>query len=196
MTTFSENKGFTMIELIIVLLILSILSVLTFSFINNGIKTYTMVKEQSALYSNGVYIMERITRELSDAGVVTSPLVGGSPSNTLTFTKVHTGHDIDHPWADPSTVVTFRLSGTNLLRNDIVINTNITMVKAFNVICMPIKDTTDQADTTIEVQLTLGSTKDTSIPSFQLTSSVTPNNYGTSPYTERFFNGDYYEEIE
>jgi prepilin-type N-terminal cleavage/methylation domain-containing protein len=91
----NELKGFTLIELIMVIVVLSILSVFFFSFISNAVKSYTLVREQRALYSEGVYIMERITRELSDATDIIDPPIGTS-SNGLTFLTAA------HPTATPA----------------------------------------------------------------------------------------------
>ncbi|HVN97951.1 MAG TPA: type II secretion system protein [Syntrophorhabdaceae bacterium] len=66
------GKGFTLIEITIVIVILGILSVFTFSFIDSAVKTYTIASKQRLLYQQGSYIMERISRELRDAEWVTN----------------------------------------------------------------------------------------------------------------------------
>jgi prepilin-type N-terminal cleavage/methylation domain-containing protein len=177
----NEDKGFTMIELVTVIVVLSILGLFTFSFIDNAIRTYILVREQSALYADGAYIMERITRELSDATVVINPAAESS-SSTLKFAKAHTG-------VDPSTTVTFQQNDRNLERNGTLIGKNI---RTFNVTRHRPDVTLDE---TIEVAIELNSPGDTSIPSFVLRTKITPNNY-PGDYTGRSFNGDYYEVIQ
>lgn len=172
-----ENKGFTIIELVTVIVVLSILGIFTFSFIDNAVKTYRLIKEQSPLYADGAYIMERITRELSDADGVTNPAVGSS-SNTLGFTKVH-----------PNTGVIFQLNNRNLLMNGTIIGTNI---KTFNV------SRNAAVYGTITVELEFDKPSDASIPPFVLKTTVLPNNYSGSNYGEtgRSFDGNYYETIQ
>jgi prepilin-type N-terminal cleavage/methylation domain-containing protein len=179
-----NSKGFTMIELITVIVVLSILSLFTFSFMDNAIKTHMLTREQSALYSEGAYIMERITRELSDATTVTAPPTG-STSNTLTFNKVH-----------PSAIaVTFAQSGRDLTRNGVIMGRNI--IKTFDVTRnAAVAPPTGTGDETITVVLELNSPTDTSMPGFSSTTKITPNNYGTANYTGRSFNGDYDEVIQ
>jgi prepilin-type N-terminal cleavage/methylation domain-containing protein len=178
----NEDKGFTLIELVTVIVVLSILGLFIFSFINHATRTYTLVRGQSALYADGTYIMERITRELSDATKVTDPAAESS-SSTLTFDKAHTGVDL-------ITTVTFKQDNRDLLRNGTLIGKDI--IKTFNVTRrrpgVPL-------DETIEIKLELNNPKDTSIPDFVLRTKVTPNNYGGG-YTGRSFNGDYYETIQ
>ena len=183
----NNNKGFTMIELITVIVVLSILSLFTFSFMDNATKTYTLMRGQSILYNDGVYIMERITKELTDTTTITAPSTG-STSNTLTFNKVH-------PSAiDPAIAVTFTKSDRNLTRNGVVMGRNI---KTFNVTRnSAIVPPTGTGDETITVVLELDNLNDTSIPAFSVTTKITPNNYGTANYTGRSFNGDYYEVIQ
>jgi len=57
------NRGFTLIELILVIVISSIVSVFTFSFIYHSIQTYRIVRTQSQLHQEGSYALERLTRE-------------------------------------------------------------------------------------------------------------------------------------
>lgn len=175
----NENKGFTLIELVTVIVVLSILGIFTFSFIDNAVKTYRLIKEQSPLYADGAYIMERITRELSDAREVTNPAAGSS-SSTLGFTKVH-----------PSTGVIFQQNSRNLLMNGTLIGTN---VKKFNV------SRSAAVDGTITVELELDNPSDTSIPPFVLRTTVVPNNYNYPPddygVTSRSFEGNYYETVQ
>ncbi|MDD5009422.1 MAG: prepilin-type N-terminal cleavage/methylation domain-containing protein [Syntrophorhabdaceae bacterium] len=174
----NNKKGFTMIELVTVIVVLSILGLFTFSFIEHASKTYLLGKGQSALYLEGVYIMERITRELSDATRVTNPATVGSSSSTLTFDKAHPTP------IDPSTTVKFEKSGGNLLRNSIVIGNNI------NNFSVTRNTASGTGDETITVALELTSPTDSSIPLFSITTKITPNNY-PGGYTGRSFNGDY-----
>jgi prepilin-type N-terminal cleavage/methylation domain-containing protein len=175
----NSKKGFTMIELVTVIVVLSILGLFTFSFIEHASKTYLLGKGQSALYLDGVYIMERITRELSDATTITVPSSAGPTSHTLTFNKVH-----------PSAMaVTFTKSDRDLTRNDVIMGRNI---KTFNVTkSLP----SGALNETIEIVLEIDSLNDASIPAFSITTTITPNNY-PGGYTGRSFNGDYYEVIQ
>lgn len=175
----NNKKGFTMIELVTVIVVLSILGLFTFSFIEHASKTYLLGKGQSVLYLDGVYIMERITRELSDAMTITVPSSGATSIDTLRFNKVH-----------PSAIeVTFTKSDRNLTRNGVVMGRNI---KTFDVTNSKPSGAPNE---TITIVLELENLNDASIPAFSITTKITPNNY-PGGYTGRSFNGDYYEVIQ
>jgi len=163
--TFKKNKGFTLIELVTVIVVLAIIGGFTFSFIDNAIRTYVLAREQSVIYYEGAHIMERIVRELSDATIVTVP-ASELPSSTLTFKKAH----------PPDADVTFEKEDGKLLRNGTPMGDNIDTFKV------------TQNGGIITVQLKLSNPKDTSIPPFELRTVVAPNN------DKDRFNGDY-EEI-
>ena len=104
----SKNKGFTLIEIVIVIVILSIISAITIKFLVDGLRIYTMTVNQKTLFDEGKLAMERMCRDIRDARSITTPAAGGS-GNTITVLRSNaTAQDI----ADES--ITFRLTGSTL----------------------------------------------------------------------------------
>ncbi len=101
----ANNNGFTLIEIIIVIIVLGILSVFGFHFISTGIHTYSMMEKQKGLFDQATMVMERISRELRDAEAITT-----AAGSILEFTK---SHETDE---DSDTSISFELSGTTLQR--------------------------------------------------------------------------------
>lgn len=62
-----EQKGFTLIELIIVIVILGIISVSTFAYLGFGAQIFRDTVERSALASEGRFVIERFSREVRNA---------------------------------------------------------------------------------------------------------------------------------
>lgn len=79
-----NNKGFTLIEIIMVIIVLGVLSIFGFRFLSTSIHTYSMMEKQKGLFDQATMVMERISRELRDANIVSCP-----ESYILTFTKSH-----------------------------------------------------------------------------------------------------------
>jgi prepilin-type N-terminal cleavage/methylation domain-containing protein len=100
-------EGFTLIELVLVIVVSSILGGFTLGFIDTTVKTYRMMRTETQLEEEGAYALERITRELRDASFV-YPAIN---SNSLNFIKSHVTPQ------DPANIfIRYYLSGTDLFR--------------------------------------------------------------------------------
>lgn len=182
-----NNKGFTLIEIITIVVVLAVLGVFTFSFINHATTTYVMGSRQRMLYQEASYIMERITRELRDAQTVS---IG---TETLTITKAHVSGSMD----TYTSITFFKDTNGNMLRRsggvDRIMGKNVeqftpsplgTCASSDCVVAMVLKLT----DSSIPID-------DASARSVTLTTSVTPKNFNYG-YTGRCFNGDYEDVIQ
>lgn len=204
------KKGFTLIELILVIVIGSMVSAFTFSFIYNSIQTYRLMRTQRQLHQDATYALDRITRELRDASF------GISTSSGISFIKSH------QTPTDSNTFVRYYQSGSTLFRcSDSVFG----LICLFNPgssptnkpICANLSSFTVQQNTN-------GSPCDASnLPNCQddsfsvtiglareghtltLGTSITPKNYcargasapscSAQDYSNRSFNRDYYEVV-
>lgn len=102
------QRGFTLIEIIIVIVILSIVSAITISFLVNSLKTYSMMVNQKTLFDEGKLAMERMCRDIRNAQSITTPAAGSSGSQII-FTRTNaTAQDI------ASEMIIFQLTGSML----------------------------------------------------------------------------------
>jgi prepilin-type N-terminal cleavage/methylation domain-containing protein len=102
------QRGFTLIEMIVVIVILSIISAITINFLINSLKIYTMTVNQKTLLDEGELALERMCRDIRDARSITSP-ASGSSGSLITFIRNNaTVQDV------AAENITFRLTGTNL----------------------------------------------------------------------------------
>lgn len=106
------EKGFTLVEVIVVIVILSISSGITVYFVVSSLRAYTMGVNQKTLLDEAKLALERMCRDIRDAKAITTPLSGGS-GNTITFTRTNatgSGQDLANE------TITYRLNGNNLQR--------------------------------------------------------------------------------
>lgn len=106
----NSQKGFTLIELIMVIVITSIIASVAAMLILEGAKSYQKEVSYSDIHNQGRLAIERMTREIrsgrqaSEVGTTVIGAITGNPTNSLIFTDV-TG-----------TTITYSLSGTTLNR--------------------------------------------------------------------------------
>ncbi|MDO8092587.1 MAG: prepilin-type N-terminal cleavage/methylation domain-containing protein, partial [Candidatus Brocadiales bacterium] len=103
-----KNNGFTLIELIITIVILSIIGVFTFQFITSGVESYVTLSAGEDVAREARLALERMAREVRAATNIVSPLAGDS-DNKITFDRTPTA-------TDGSTQVTFQLTSGTLQR--------------------------------------------------------------------------------
>jgi prepilin-type N-terminal cleavage/methylation domain-containing protein len=140
-----SQKGFTLIEIIVVIVILSIVSAITIKFLTDSLIIYTMTVNQKTLLDEGKLALERMCRDIRDARSITTPAVGGSGS-TITFLR---GNSTTQDVADES--ITFQLTGSTLEKVKSL--PSATSAMAFNVTTFTV--TRGQAATNNENEITI-----------------------------------------
>jgi len=96
MTNYSEiqnpksafQRGFTLIEIIVVIVILSIVSAITIKFLVDSMRIYTMTVNQKTLFDEGKLSLERMCRDIRDAQSISVPTTG-SAGTAVTFIRTH-----------------------------------------------------------------------------------------------------------
>jgi len=102
------SNGFTLIEIIIVIMILSIVSAITIYFLASSVKNYVMMVNQQNLLDEGRLALEKMCRDIRDAQSITLPPSGNS-ENRIVFQRSHpTFGDLANE------TLSFRLTGTTL----------------------------------------------------------------------------------
>lgn len=103
-----SSKGFTLIEVVVVIIILSIVSAITIYFMVNSFRIYAMTVNQKTLFDEGKLALERMCRDIRDARSISSPGRGGS-GTLITFIRTHaTAQD------SANETITFRLNSSVL----------------------------------------------------------------------------------
>ena len=171
-----SNKGFTLIEIIVVIVILCIVSGITIKFLVDSLQIYTMTVNQKTLFDEGKLALERMSRDIRDANSIT-----GSSATSITFIRTNaTG-----PGQDTATeTITFRLIGGNLEK----VKASTPYVIAENVSAFTV---TRGADDEIKMVLTLSLGTGENVT---LQTKVYPKNFVDDATYKNFFN-NWLEEI-
>jgi prepilin-type N-terminal cleavage/methylation domain-containing protein len=171
------QKGFTLIEIIVVIVILSIVSGITIKFLIDSLKIYTMTVNQKTLFDEGKLALERMCRDIRDARAITTPAAGGS-GNTIVFQRTNlTSGD------GTNETLTFQLTGVNIEKvKTTPASTNVlaSNVSAFTV-TRGVAATNNENEITLSLTLSLGTGENVT-----LQTKVYPKNLPTSSTYKNF----------
>jgi MSHA biogenesis protein MshO len=82
----AKSTGFTLIELVIVIIVLSAIGIATTSYISTGVSIYTDISERDRELSGTRFAMERLRRDILNA--LPNSLKVSSDNQCLTFTPI------------------------------------------------------------------------------------------------------------
>jgi len=166
--------GFTLIEMIIVVVILSTVSAITIYFLVSSLRTYTLTVNQSNLLEEGKLALERMARDIRDAQSISSPAAGSS-GNLITFLRTHaTAQDLANE------TITFRLNGSTLEK--VKTSPADSRALAENATAFLITREATNDEIKLELTLSLGSGE-----SVTLQTKVYPKNLADSSAYKNFF---------
>jgi len=189
----NSNKGFTLIEIVTIVVVLGILGAFSLTFIDNAIKTYMIASKQRMLYQEGSCILERITREVRD-----STTYGVDPFPYRYFKRYHVTTIDDNPY------YRYVLSGSDLRRYSRIVSGDRTnQLFGRNVTGFTMTYNSTNALTPFTFTITLAKDDQT----VTLSTTICPKNYcqggywdssncATKDYIGRNFNGDYQDVIQ
>jgi len=150
----SKQKGFTLIEIVVVIVLLGIIAAVTSSVLVTGLSGFLTTQNISEANWSGQLGMERMIRDIRD--VRSASDISIFTSRELRFTDMNSNN------------IYYKLSGTNLTRNGQILSSGINKV-TFNYYDQNGATTATQANihyVRITIQVTQKNVK------YQLTSSV------------------------
>lgn len=195
---YNNKKGFTLIEIITVVVVLAILGGFSFAFLNHATTSYTLGSRQTALFQEATYAMERITQEIKDAHTVYAPNGG----NWIYFYKANTTgqkdtNDLVWYYISESGGVKYLYRWTYWTDRLITDKVNSFIVNK-NPNVWPCDSSTPDCLITINLELEDKSIRIGDPPEtvkVSINTSVAPKNFG-SGVSGRSYNGYYYDTVE
>jgi prepilin-type N-terminal cleavage/methylation domain-containing protein len=205
------NKGFTLMELVMTVVVLTFLSAFTFSVIWQYSQIYADTR-QGYIYGEASAVLERITRELRDANLVDTP--APNPGQYINFSLYHgtpaTGGS--QYWvqycicSSGGSTLLYRVKNTtqgasNQCQGACPTGSNASLMSrsvansGFQALWIQ-NDPTVADDDSYEITLQLTGRGSPSNPSIKLVTRVSPRNYSMTDWkVTRSFGGKYYDEI-
>jgi len=160
------SGGFTLIEMITVIVILCIVGGIAIKFLSDSLRIYTMTANQKTLYDEAKLALERMCRDIRDAQSITSFTAG--PPGSIVFVRTNaTAYD------QVGETITFQqnaAAGTHVKIKSLP--SASTNAMAQNVTSFTVANTTNK----IQLQLTLQSTFGSNTLTVTLATKVYPKN--------------------
>jgi len=119
---YPNNHGYTLIEIVVVIVVLGIISGVTFQIVASGVEVFKKSSGRKELSDQGRLALDRMVRELRDAKEITA-----TSGDSITFKKAHPSAQ------DSAEEIKFQLNGANLERIADPSGSSITSVLAANV---------------------------------------------------------------
>jgi prepilin-type N-terminal cleavage/methylation domain-containing protein len=182
-------SGFTLIEIIIVIVVLTIVSIFGFSFLSNAAQTYFAMKNQGLLFNEAATAMERMSREIRDCYSISTPTAGNN-GNKIRVYKAHATPQ------DANLYVTFALNGTTLQRGSNTVDADPAAYNNLAANCSSFSVTNTLVNNVNEILLTLTLSQATG-GTVTVQTKIYPKNlpFGAVSYGGRSFNTNWFEVI-
>jgi len=140
----NPERGFTLIEIVIVMVILSIVSAITIYFLFSSLRVYTMTVNQKTLFDEGKLALERMCRDIRNARSIT-----GVTASSITFVRDDpTAYDV------VGETIIFQLTAGALQK--VKASPVSTSTMASNVITFAVTNATNEILLQLTLQLTSG----------------------------------------
>jgi prepilin-type N-terminal cleavage/methylation domain-containing protein len=169
-----SSKGFTLIEIIIVIVILSIISAISIKFVVDSLRIYTMTVKQKILFDEGKLALERMVRDIRDARAMAEPDPGETVSDVRITRTNATAQD------EAGEAIRFVLSGTTLQKRKS--NPRAMFIDLASNVSTFTATRGDTSEITIVLTLSLASGE-----SVTLQTKVYPKNFGDNAHYRYYF---------